>query len=64
MRLAPSTQTKLTVELKESLDKKIGSQSEHQLYLDEIRSKKNIPQTSSSTWDLADFNDDDVILGM
>jgi hypothetical protein len=64
MRLAPSSRTKLTVELKESLDKKIGSQSEHQLYFDEIRSKKIIPQTSSSTWDLADFKDDVVILGM
>jgi hypothetical protein len=64
MRLAPSTRTKLTVELKQLLDQCIESQSEDQLYLDQIRSKKVIPQTSSSTWALKDFKDDIVIMGM
>jgi hypothetical protein len=63
MRLAPSTRTKLTVLLKQTLDQCIESQSEDQLYIDEIRIKKIIPQTSSSTWALSDFKDV-VILGM
>jgi len=65
MRLAPSTRTKLTAELKQSLDQCIESQSQDKLYLDQLRSKKIIPQTSSSTWALDDFKDDEIlILGM
>jgi hypothetical protein len=64
MRLAPRTRTKLTEELKQSLDQCIESQSADQLYLDQIRSKQIIPQTSSCTWALSDFKDDVLILGM
>jgi hypothetical protein len=65
MRLAPSTRTKLTAELKQSLDQCIESQSQDKLYIDQLRSKEIIPQTSSSTWALSDFKDDDIlILGM
>jgi hypothetical protein len=64
MRLAPSTRTKLTEELKQSLDQWIENQSADQLYLDQIRSKQIIPQTSPCTWALSDFKDDVLILGM
>lgn len=65
MRLAPSTRTKLTAELKQSLDRCIEIQSQDKLYLDQLRSKEIIPQTSSSTWALNDFKDDEIlILGM
>jgi hypothetical protein len=65
MRLAPSARTNLTAALKQSLDRGIESQSRDKLYLDQLRSKEIIPQTSSSTWALNDFKDDDiVILGM
>jgi chromatin assembly factor 1 subunit A len=62
MRLAPSTRTKLTAELKQSLDQCIESQSQDKLYLDQLRSKKIIPQTSSSTWALDDFKDDEILI--
>lgn len=64
MRLAPSTRTKLNEEVKRSLDQCIESQSADQLYLDQIRSKQIIPQTSPCTWALSDFKDDVIILGM
>jgi len=65
MRLAPSTRTKLLAGLKQSLDRCIESQSQDKLYLDQLRSKEIIPQTSSSTWALSDFKDDEIqILGM
>jgi hypothetical protein len=64
MRLAPSARRELTGELKQSLDQCIGSQAADQLYLDQIRSKQVIPQTSSCTWALSDFKDDILILGM
>jgi hypothetical protein len=64
MRLAPSARRELTGELKRSLDQCIESQSADQLYLDQIRSKQVMPQTSSRTWSLSDFKDDVLILGM
>jgi len=65
MRLAPSTRTKLTTELKQSLDRCIESQSQDKLYLDQLRSKEIIPQSSFCTWALSDFKDDEIlILGM
>jgi hypothetical protein len=65
MRLAPSTRTELTVDLKQSLDHYIESQSQDKLYLGQLRSKEIIPRTSSSTWALNDFKDDEIlILGM
>ncbi|PNF43847.1 hypothetical protein B7P43_G06048 [Cryptotermes secundus] len=62
MRLAPSTRKKLTEEVKRSLDQCVESQSADQLYLDQIRSKQIIPQTSPCTWALSDFKDDVIIL--
>lgn len=62
MRLAPSTRTKLTAEQKQSLDRCIESQSQDKLYVDQLRSKEIIPQTSSSTWALNDFKDDDIVI--
>jgi len=65
MRLAPSTRTKLTAELKQSLDQCIESHSQDKLYLDQLRNKEIIPQTSSCTWALSEFKDDEIlILGM
>jgi hypothetical protein len=64
MRLAPSARRELTGELKLSLEQCIERQSADQLYLDQIRSKQVIPQTSSCTWALSDFKDDILILGM